>query len=167
MSADAKGAKATLVIGCALGALLLGNAAFLILFGLRGGVVGSDLIFVNVFAIVPAVLAAALAAWMFARDRLFHRRNAVWQAVGIAVLTYAVMPLAMMLWSTLAGAVYERMETGSLPTADLLRDVPQLAVTVSAVAFLFAIVPTVLIDYLVVRRARKRLPPSVQPGVSP
>lgn len=160
-------AKRFLVLGCALGALCVGNGGFLLVFALRGGVIAGDLVFVNVFVIVPAMLAAAIAAWLFARDRAFDRRNPVWQAIGIAVLTFAVMPLMIMLWSTLAGAVYERLETGSLPSGDLLRDVPQLAVTVSAFAFLFTIVPIALVDYVVLRRARKRLPPPTQPGVSP
>lgn len=154
-------AKHLFVLFTALVAPIVANLAYLVLVLTVGDSrAGEDRVenwlFINGFVVLPLIAAFACSALLFWRDRHFAQRKLPLQALGIAILAYAILPLLLLVWMPLIGLVYERMETGAMPD-NFLRDAPTAAVYTSALLFIATALPAALLEMPVLHLVRKRL----------
>ena len=157
--------KRTLVLGSALGALFVGNLVlFLAQLWRLGAPDFAALGFFNVAVILPGVLAAAIAAWMFTRDARFTARHRGLQAVGIALLAYVILPLATLAWAFPSLWLAQAMGASATLQPGMASQLPTLAVTWSVIALIATGVPFALVEYVVVRVARKQAAGATAPG---
>ena len=145
----------------ALVAPVVANLAYLVLVLTAGNSrAGEDRIenwlFINGFVVLPLMAAFAASALLFWRDRHFAQRKLPLQALGIAILAYAILPLLLLVWMPLVGLAYERMETGAMPE-NFMRDAPTAAVYTSALLFIATALPAALLEMLMLRVVRGRL----------
>lgn len=166
MSAGGARWKRTLVLGSALGAVFTGNLAlFLAQLWRLGAPDFAALGFFNVAVILPGALSAAIAAWMFTRDARFVARHRFLQAIGIALLFYAVLPLATLAWAFPSLWLSQAMGAGTTLQPGMVAQLPVLALTWSVIALIATGAPFVLVEYVVVRVARKQAAEAMAPGV--
>lgn len=158
----------TLVLGSAFGAAFTGNLVLFVAQLARLGAPDFAAIgFFNVAVILPGVLAAALAAWLFARDARFGARNRALQAVGIALLAYVILPLATLAWAFPSLWLAQAMGATATLQPGMLAQLPTLALTWSVIALIATGVPFALVEYAVVRVARKQAAEAMAPGAKP
>ena len=109
-------------------------------------------------------LAAAIAAWMFTRDARFTARHRGLQAVGIALLAYVILPLATLAWAFPSLWLAQAMGASTTLQPGMASQLPTLAVTWSVIALIATGVPFALVEYVVVRVARKQAAGATAPG---
>lgn len=166
MSAAGGSWKRTLVLGSALGAVFTGNLAlFLAQLWRLGAPDFAALGFFNVAVILPGALSAVIAAWMFTRDAQFAARNRALQALGISLLAYVILPLATLAWAFPSLWLAQAMGASSTLQPGMVAQLPVLAVTWSVIALIVTGVPFTLVEYVVVRVARKQAAGTAAPGV--
>ena len=157
--------KRTLVLGSALGALFVGNLVlFLAQLWRLGAPDFAALGFFNVAVILPGVLAAAIAAWLFSRDAQFNARHRGLQAIGIALLSYVTLPLATLAWAFPSLWLAQALGASATLQPGMAAQLPMLAVTWSVIALIATGVPFALVEFVVVRVARKQAAGATAPG---
>lgn len=166
MSAGGAHWKRTLVLGSALGAAFAGNLVlFLAQLWRLGAPDFAAIGFFNVAVILPGALSAAVAAWMFTRDARFAQRHRFLQAIGIALLAYVLLPLATLAWAFPSLWLSQAMGASTTLQPGMAAQLPMLALTWSVIALIATCAPFVLVEYVVVRVARKQAAEAMAPGV--
>ncbi len=159
--------RGVLVAGSALAAITVGYAC---LFAATLPFIGGK-VFVGflpeatLLAILPAALAAALAATWVGGQPAFDRSRDLGNATRITLLAFPI--LFLLLWPTfwLWLQFYRYLPSHERPES--LGLMAEISLQYTIIAFIAGFLPALIVEYFVVRFARKRCLPALPSGVFP
>lgn len=118
-----------------------------------------------VLAVLPATVAAGIAAWLVSLSKRFERFGTLSCAIRVCLVAYATFFLIVwgVIWAWLQFYAY----LPPLERPDTVLRMAGTAMAYTVIAFIIGVLPAIAVEYFVVRFVRRRWQPALSSEVAP